>query len=382
MTLEIPSKIPNIGTSIFAVMTKLANEHDAINLSQGFPDFDCSDDLKALVAKHLRRGENQYAPMPGVPALRRQIVQKIRDLYQADYDVDQEITVTAGATAALFTAITAVVQKGDEAILVEPAYDSYLPTVLLSGGVPVITKLRFPDYSIDWDEVRDLISPRTKLIILNTPHNPSGAVLTKNDFQALKEIVRDTNIVIISDEVYEHIVFDDLQHVSIASDDELRQRSFVISSFGKTYHTTGWKIGYCTAPAALTDEFRRVHQFLTYAVNTPIQHAYAEFMADSETYLGLSAFYQEKRDVFLSKIANSRFKVIPCEGAYFQMLDYSAITDAPDHDFANELTIRHGVAAIPPSVFYSERDDHKVLRFCFAKKNETLARAGELLSKL
>jgi methionine transaminase len=380
--MEIKSKLPDVGVTIFTVMTMLANEHGAINLSQGFPDFDVSPQMVDLVQAHMRRGHNQYAPMQGILPLREAIAGKVDKLYGAAYDPITEITVTAGATEALFCAISAVVSPGDEVVILEPAYDAYVPVVRLCGGVPVFVALRCPDYRVDWDAVRRAISPRTRLLILNSPHNPSGAVLSPEDIAELKRLVSGAGFFIVSDEVYEHIVFDALSHESMACHPELAARSFVISSFGKTYHATGWKIGYCLAPVAMTREFQKIHQFVTFAVNTPVQHAYAEFMTDASTYMPLSGFYQKKRDLFLELIASSRFQPIPCRGTYFQMLDYSNISDEPDVVFARRLTIEHGVAAIPPSVFHHDGRDHKVLRFCFAKRDETLKEAAEKLCRI
>jgi methionine aminotransferase len=309
-------------------------------------------------------GHNQYAPMQGVPALRQRIAQKTKELYGASYDPETEITVTSGATEAIFTAITCAVNPGDEVILFEPAYDAYAPDILLSGGIPVYVTMKYPDYHIDWNEVKDAITPKTRLLVLNSPHNPTGAILGPADMTALLEITKDTNILILSDEVYEHIVFDGNRHESIARYPELARRSFVISSFGKTFHTTGWKVGYCLAPKQLSVEFQKVHQFVTFASHTPTQLAYAEFLEQKEKYLTLPAFYQGKRDLFFSLIKDSRFRPLPCLGTYFQMLSYEAVTDEQDIDFARRLTIEHKVAAIPPSVFYVKRDDHKVLRFC------------------
>jgi methionine aminotransferase len=376
------SKLPDVGLTIFSVMTKLSNDYNAINLSQGFPDFDVHSDLLNLVNKYMRSGHNQYAPMQGVLILREMIAEKVMELYNAVYDPVSEITVTSGATEALFAAIAAVVHNGDEVIVLEPAFDSYVPAIELNGGIPVYVKFRFPEYRIDWDEVKQAVTSKTRLIILNSPHNPTGAVLSGDDIAALKHIVIDTEILILSDEVYEHIIFEGIRHESISRHPELVSRSFVISSFGKTYHTTGWKIGYCLAPAALSKEFQKVHQFLTFASNTPIQFAYAEFMRNKDVYLNLSTFYQQKRDRFLKLIEKSRFKPIPCHGTYFQMLDYSEISDESDMEFSKQLIIEHGVASIPPSVFYHQKDDHNVLRFCFAKKDETLDKAAEKLCKI
>jgi methionine transaminase len=377
--MQIHSKLPAVGTTIFTVMTKLANECGAINLSQGFPDFDVDPALIDLVHRHMREGRNQYAPMQGVPVLRERIAEKVRETYGASCDPDTEITVTSGGTEALFAAITAVVGHGDQAVLFEPAYDSYAPAVELCGGIPVFCPMRFPDYSIDWDRVKDSITQKTRLLILNSPHNPSGAVLSERDIAALTEIVAGTGIFIVSDEVYEHIIFDGLRHESMARYPELARRSFVVSSFGKTYHATGWKVGYCFAPAALSAEFRKIHQYLTFATNTPVQMALADFMEHKDKYRSLPAFYQAKRDLFLSLVKSSRFRCLPSKGTYFQMLDYSAIADEPDTAFARRMTVEHGVAAIPPSVFYHDGADNRVLRFCFAKREETLAAAGERL---
>ncbi len=377
--MKIKSKLPDIGVTIFTQMTQLANKHGAINLSQGFPDFDADSKLIELAAHYMRQGFNQYAPMQGVPVLREKIAAKVREFYMAAYNPESEITVTGGATEGLFAAISAFINPGDEVIIFEPAYDAYMPVIRLNGGIPVFLQLKFPDYHIDWDEVKDAITPQTKMIILNSPHNPSGAVLSRSDITALKTIVRNSDILILSDEVYEHIIFDDQIHESMCRHPELAERSLVVSSFGKTYHTTGWKVGYCLAPAALTREFQKVHQFLIFAANTPIQYALADFLDNKDAYINLGTFYQQKRDKFLAVIEGSRFKALPCHGSYFQMLDYTAISDESDQDFARRLTIEHGVASIPPSVFYNQNDDHKVLRFCFAKKDTTLKQAGEKL---
>jgi methionine aminotransferase len=380
--MKISSKLPDVGVTIFTVMSKLSSDCNAINLSQGFPDFEVHPDLLSLVNKYMRSGHNQYAPMQGVPVLREKIAEKVFELYQARYDPDTEITVTSGATEALFAAISAVVQRGDEVIVLEPAFDSYVPAILLNGGVPVYVKYKFPEYHIDWNDVELALSSKTRLIILNSPNNPTGTVFSAQDIAALSNILRDTEVLVLSDEVYEHIIFDGLKHESMSCHPELAERSFVISSFGKTYHTTGWKIGYCLAPLPLSKEFQKVHQFLTFASNTPIQYAYAEFMENKEIYLNLFEFYQKKRDRFLNLIQPSAFKAMPCQGTYFQMLSYSEITDESDVEFAKRLTIEHGVAAIPPSVFYHDQNDNKVLRFCFAKKDETLERAAEKLCKI
>ncbi len=380
--MSIPSKLPHVGTTIFSVMTCLANDHGAINLSQGFPDFDVDPQLIHLVEKHMRQGANQYAPMQGILSLREKIALKVKKLYNRTCDVENEITVTTGATEALFAAITAIVRKGDEVIIFEPAYDSYGPAVELCHGRPVFIKTTYPGYTIDWDLVKKKISDKTRMIILNSPHNPAGVTLKPSDIIELKNIVEQHDIYILSDEVYEHIVFDDKRHESMSLYPELSQKSFVVSSFGKTYHATGWKTGYCLAPEHLTREFRKIHQYLTFCVNTPVQMAYADFLDHEDKYLDLAAFYQEKRDLFLSKLKHSGFTFIPSQGSYFQMLDYSKISDMPDVEFSRYLTMEHKVASIPPSVFYQNNDDHRVLRFCFAKKDDTLVEAAERLSAI
>jgi methionine aminotransferase len=379
MTLR--SKLPQVGMTIFTTMTQLAIEHGACNLSQGFPEFDVPSGLMELVGKHMRAGHNQYAPMQGVAGLRERIAEKAFDLYGARVDPETDITVTSGATEALFAAITAVVHPGDAVIVFEPAYDAYVPVIELSGGRPIYHKLSFPGYRIDWNAVADA-AKEARLLVINSPHNPTGTLLTAEDIAALKEIVLNSDLLIVSDEVYEHIVFDGRRHQSLLRDPELAERSFVISSFGKTYHATGWKIGYCIAPAELTKEFRRIHQFLTFSSTTPIQMAYADFMQQKNIYRDLPAFYQEKRDTFLSLLKESRLRPLTCHGTYFQMLDYSAVSNESDITFARRLTIEYGVAAIPPSEFYHDRDDHQVLRFCFAKKDETLRKAAEILCRI
>ena len=380
--MNLTSKLPELGVTIFAVMTQLANKHGAINLSQGFPDFDTHPELISLVEKYMRAGHNQYAPMPGVMDLRDAIADKVYDMYGTRYDPATEITVTSGATEAVFAAISAVVQKDDEVIIFEPAYDAYDPIVRLNGGKPVYIQLKHPEYNVDWGEVKRTVSSKTRLIILNYPHNPTGAVLTKQDIQSLVDIVGDTDTLIVSDEAYEHIIFDGLQHESLSRFPQLIQRSFVICSFGKTYHTTGWKIGYCLASAPLSSELQKIHQFLTFASNTPIQYAYAEFMRKKELVLELPGFYQRKRDRFLNLLRESRFNALPCKGTYYQMLDYSRISNEPDLTFAERLITEYGVAAIPPSALYHQRQDHRVLRFCFAKKDETLVKAAEKLCRV
>ncbi|MGD9330178.1 MAG: methionine aminotransferase [Desulfobacterales bacterium] len=380
--MTLPSKLPDVGVTIFTVMSQLAAEHGAINLSQGFPDFDVSPALIDRVIHYMRKGCNQYAPMTGVPALREAIATQTAALYDADYDPVSEVTVTSGATEALYAAITAVVQHGDEVIIIEPAYDAYAPAVRLNGGRAVFVPMTFPDYRVDWHAVGEALSARTRLIIINSPHNPTGSVLAPEDIAQLKALVADADLLILSDEVYEHILFDGRRHESMARDPFLRQRSFVVSSFGKTYHATGWKIGYCLAPAAMSAEFRKVHQYLTFASNTPIQMALADYLGSHADHLTLAGFYEQKRDLFRALIAPSRFRPLACEGTYFQMVAYEAITDAPDTAFARRMTIDHGVAAIPPSVFYHRQDDHRVLRFCFAKNDATLEEAAQALCQI
>jgi methionine aminotransferase len=381
-TLAVQSKLPSTGVSIFAVMTRLANEHGAINLSQGFPDFDCAPELVETVARYMREGHNQYAPMPGVARLREAVSMKVERLYGRRYDPHTEITITAGATAALFSTLSAFVRSGDEVVLFQPCYDSYAPVVRLNGGTPVFVTLRGPDYRVDWDEVRRALSPRTRLLVLNSPHNPTGMVLDGADLRELKQVLEGTDALVVSDEVYEHIIFDGLRHESVARDPDLASRAVVISSFGKTYHTTGWKVGYCVAPPRLTAEIQRIHQFVTFTVNGAIQMAYADFVARDPLCEDLSRFYQAKRDLFLSLIAGSRFCPLPCRGTYFQLLDYSAITLDRDADVALRLITDHGVASIPTSAFLHGADAGPVLRFCFAKRDDTLERAAEKLRRV
>lgn len=378
----IKSKLPKTGTTIFTVMTALANEHQAINLAQGFPDFLCSPRLIERVDHYMKAGYNQYAPMPGVMKLREKIAEKTEHLYSAVYDPETEITVTPGGTHALYAAISAFVGEGDEVIIIEPCYDSYLPAIQLNGARPVFAELKYPSYKIDWDEVKKLVNYRTRMIIINTPHNPSGTTLSAQDMARLEKLVKNSEIIVLSDEVYEHIIFDGLEHQSIARYPRLAERSVIVSSFGKTYHTTGWKMGYVLAPANLMTEFRKVHQFMCFSANTPVQYALADFLDDKDAYLGLAAFYQEKRDYFQKLLKGSRFKILPCEGSYFQLLNYAKITQEKDTDFAVRLTREHKVAAIPTSVFYHKNMDNQVLRFCFAKQAETLEQAAEKLMKI
>jgi methionine aminotransferase len=378
-TLAVQSKLPSTGVSIFSVMTRLANEHGAINLSQGFPDFDCAPELVETVARYMREGHNQYPPMPGVAVLRDALAMKIERLYGRRYDPQTEITITSGATEGIFSTLSALVRPGDEVVLFQPCYDSYVPVVQLNGGTPKFVTLRFPDYRIDWDEVRRVVSPRTRLLLLNSPHNPTGSVLSPDDVRELKRVLEGTDAFVVADEVYEHIVFDGVRHESLARDPDLSARAVVISSFGKSYHTTGWKVGYCAAPAPITTEIQRVHQFVTFTVNGAIQMAYAEMVNRDPLCTGLAAFYQAKRDKFLGLIEGSRFRPLPCRGTYFQLLDYSAIGRERDVDMARHLLVDHGVASIPTSAFLYDVDAGPVLRFCFAKRDETLeAAAGRL----
>ena len=380
--MHLPSKLPNVGTTIFTVMSKLAADLGAINLSQGFPDFDCDPALVDAVAAYMRSGRNQYAPMQGVPALRQAIANKYRELYGATYDPDTEVTVTSGGTEAIFDAVAAVVHPGDEVIVFEPVYDSYVPAIDVAGGKAVVVSLRYPDYRIPWNDVRAAMTPRTRMIMLNSPHNPTATILSPADMTELTRLVDGTSITIVSDEVYEHIVFDGARHESMARYDTLRSRSFIVGSFGKTYHVTGWKIGCVVAPAPLTSEFRKVHQFVTFSTNTPIQHALADFVSQKRGYPELSSFYQRKRDLFVDSIRGSRWKPLPSRGTYFQLLDYSAITDEKDMDFALRLTKEHGVASIPTSAFLYTQPPPLALRFCFAKKDDTLRAAAERLRNL
>jgi len=383
----ISSKLPDVGTTIFTVMSQLALDCNAINLSQGFPSFEPPDDLLSLIEHYLRSGANQYAPMPGVPALRAAIAAKVAGLYGRSADADTEITVCDGATEGLFSSIQAIVRPGDDVIVFDPAYDSYEPAITLAGGrtvhIPLTSAGDGFDFHIDWQRLADTVSEKTRLIVLNFPQNPIGSILAAADLDLLAEIVRDTEILLLSDEVYEHIVFDGARHQSMLMHDELWQRSLVISSFGKTYHATGWKVGYCIAPARLTEEFRKVHQFNCFAVVTPIQHALADFMTTTpQHHLQLAAFYQAKRDYFCDLVTASRFEFEPAKGTFFQILDYSAISDEDDVSYARRLTREIGVASIPISVFCDEPLPGNKLRFCFAKDDATLATAAEKLCQL
>lgn len=378
----IPSKQPHLPTSIFAVMSAMAQSAGALNLSQGFPDFNCPEELIALQQEFMKAGHNQYAPMPGIRPLREVIVQKYQKLYKADYDPVSEITITAGATEALYAAITAIVQPGDEVIVFEPWYDAYLPMIEYSGGKPVTISMEPPDYNVPWEKVKQAINSRTRAIVLNSPHNPSGAMLDMQDIKALENIVFGTDIVLIGDEVYEHIVFDGKPHLSFAASRELAGRSYVIGSFGKTFHATGWKVGYVLAPRVLMDELRKIHQFITFSVHTPTQFAYAAYMRDEAHYMQLGAFYQRKRDLFRDGLKASRFTLLPCSGTYFQMVGYERISDEDDRDFAERLVREFKIASIPTSAFYVSGKGPGILRFCFAKKDETLKKAVDILCRI
>ena len=376
------SRLPAVGTTIFTIMSRLAQECRAINLSQGFPDFNAEDVLFERVAHWMRTGHNQYPPMAGCLPLREAVAAKIETLYGTRYDVEAEITITAGATQALFTAVAACVHPGDEVIVFEPVYDSYVPSIELAGGKAVRLRLAAPDYRPDWTAVAAAITPRTRMIMINTPHNPTATVWQRTDLDRLAELVRGTGIVIVADEVYEHIVFDGVAHASCAAHAELAERSFVVSSFGKTYHITGWKVGYVVAPRELMAEFRKVHQFNVFTVNTPVQLALADYMADASRHAGLAAFYQAKRDFFRNALAGSRFELLPSRGTYFQLARYDAISDLGDTAFCEYLTREVGVAAIPVSAFFADGHDDKVVRFCFAKNEATLAAACDKLNAI
>jgi methionine aminotransferase len=380
--ISFPSKQPQVQTTIFTKMSALALEQGALNLSQGFPGFDCAPALQELV-QHYSKGHNQYAPMAGVPVLRQSLATKTATFYNIPVDADTEVTIVSGATEALFAAIHCCVSPGDEVILFDPSYDAYDPMVRLAGGIPIHIPLKASNnFAIDWEEMASKISPRTRAILVNSPHNPTGAVWSMADLDAFAEVVKGTNILIVSDEVYEHIVFDGAKHASVLLHPELRKRSFVCGSFGKTYHITGWKIGYCIAPAFLTSEFRKLHQWVTFSSATPLQYALADYLKEPSHYLGLSDFYQKKRDLFASQFKGSRWKILPSAGSFFQCLDYSAISDEKDMDLADRLTRDIKVASIPVSVFYETDPGDKILRFCFAKEDEMLVEAARRLVQI
>lgn len=380
--MNIQSRLPDISTSIFAIMSKMAADHGAINLSQGFPDFQVDPVVVDLIHKQMRAGHNQYAPMPGVPALRHVIAEVILKTYNYPVNPETEITISAGATEALYAAIAAFVHPGDEVIVFDPAYDSYNPAIRLNGGVPVHINLRYPNFSIDWEEVRARITSRTRVIMVNTPQNPSGAVLTEQDLKQLEDLAEEHDLIVLSDEVYERIIFDGIRHESVLHYPNLASRSVAVFSFGKTFHATGWKVGYAIAPEMLTREIRKTHQFITFSVNTPVQLALAEYMQTPAHYENLGSFFQQKRDYFLNGIKGSSFEPMPCHGSYFQSLSFKNISSFPDRQMAEELTIRHKVASIPVSVFYNDKTDNMLLRFCFAKSEQTLDRAMEILRRI
>lgn len=379
----IDSKLPRTGTSIFAVMTKLANENNALNLSQGFPDFNCSEELIELVNKYSRQGFNQYAPMPGLLSLRQMISDKVCTFYNKRYNPETQINITSGATQALFTAISCIVHSGDEVILFEPAYDSYAPVIELNNGIPVFIPLEGDEFRINWDRVKEKITQKTKCIIINSPHNPTGSLIDEEDIKQLEELTRDKNIFIISDEVYEHIIFDGLKHVSVASSEELSRKAFVISSFGKTFHTTGWKVGYCCAPEYMMEEFRKIHQFIVFAVNTPVQYAYTEYINQNKNLFNeLNNFYQQKRDLLISSLKGSKFNFLPAKGTYFQLIDYSEISNMNDFEFSIHMVKNYGIAVIPLSPFCKNGSIKKLVRICFAKSNEVLESAAQKLREI
>jgi methionine transaminase len=380
--LNIKSRLPEVGTSIFTVMSKMALEHQAINLSQGFPDFPVSEKLIDLIHQNMKAGHNQYAPMPGVPALRKVIAEVIDKTYQRSTDFETEITITAGGTEAIFSTIAALVNQGDEVIVFDPAYDCYDPAIRLNGGIPVHINLRPPHFAIDWQEVKSKITSHTRMIMVNTPHNPTGAALSENDLLLLQEIALAHNLLVLSDEVYERIIFDGLAHQSILKFAALREQSIAVFSFGKTFHATGWKVGYVVASENITREIRKAHQFVTFSVNTPTQFALAEYMTDPENYLHLGKFYQQKRDFFLAQIKGSSFEVLPCFGSYFQLLSYKTISQKKETEMAEWMTKEKKLAPIPVSAFYKHGSDQQLLRFCFAKGEQTLERAGEILRRI
>ena len=382
MSLKIHSRLPEVGTSIFTVMSRMAVEHGAINLSQGFPDFPVSAELIELISQAMKDGHNQYAPMPGAPALKKVIADVIKLTYNHTVDPDTEIVVAAGGTEAIFSSIAALIGAGDEVILFDPSYDCYAPSVRLNGGTPVYINLNPPDFSIDWDLVRSKITARTKMIMINTPHNPSGAVLLEDDLKTLEALALKHDLIVLSDEVYERLIFDGFEHQSVLKYPALASQSIAVFSFGKTFHATGWKVGYTVAPANLTAEIRKAHQFVTFSVNTPVQMALSQYMTDPAHYTSLGKFYQQKRDFFLEQIKGSSFEPLACHGSYFQLLSYKNISAKSEKEMAEWITKEHKVASIPVSAFYNDKTDNRMLRFCFAKKEETLEKAGQILKKL
>lgn len=377
--MTLSSKLPNVGTTIFTVMSKLATDSGAINLSQGFPGFSCDPNLLDLVTKYMKKGFNQYAPMSGVPILKQRLAEKTKLVYGVEYHAEDEVTIVSGATEAIFSAVTAVVREGDEVILLEPAYDSYAPAVILNGGIPIYIPLSLPDFSIDWEKVKSAINPKTRMIMVNTPHNPTGYVWSQVDVNMLATLIQDTDIYVVSDEVYEHIFFDGRTHISLMTHPVLKEKTFVCGSFGKTFHVTGWKIGYCLAPKSLTEEFRKIHQFVTFSTPTPLQYALAEYLEESAHYLSIPDFYQKKRDLFCEGLRETPFKFQPAQGSFFQLVSYGHLSQESDFDLAVRLTKEIGVASIPISVFFNEKTDHKILRFCFAKEDSELEKALDKL---
>jgi len=382
MNVEITSKLPRVGTTIFTVMSSLASQYNAINLGQGYPDFQMNEELMALVNEAMQKGFNQYVPMQGYLPLRESIAEKVHSLYNTAVDPGSQITITPGGTYAIYTSLTTVLQPGDEVIIFEPGYDSYIPNVEINGAIPVLISLQFPEYKINWEEVKKKISPKTRVIMLNSPHNPTGAVLNEEDISQLRSIVKNSRILVVSDEVYEHLIFDNLQHLSMLRYPDLMERSFVCFSFGKVYNCTGWKLGYCISSSPLMNEFRKVHQFNCFSCHSPSQVALSDFLKRKESYLSISGFMQDKRDLFQKLMQQTKFTPLPSHGSYFQCYTYEKISDEADYDLSTRITKEYGVASIPVSVFYKDGTDNKVIRFCFAKKNETLETAVERLAKL
>ncbi len=380
--MQFKSKLPEVGTTIFTVMSRMAHKHGAINLSQGFPDFPVAQQLKDLINKYVQQDYNQYAPMAGVLELRAAIGQKVELLYNRKLSIEDDITITNGATEGLYSAISAFISAGDEVITFEPAYDSYAPAIQVNGGINIPIRLSTPNYKIDWDEVADQISPKTKMIIINNPHNPTGTVLSRTDLSHLIEITKNTDIIILSDEVYQHLTYDGHRHESVLRYPKLAERSIITMSFGKTFHATGWRIGYAVAPKLLTAELRKVHQFNTFSINTPLQYALAEYLREPKHYLQLAQFFQAKRDLFQESISSSRFNILPCQGSYFMLASYRRISGMSDQEFARWITREKEVAVIPISSFYTDDTDQSVIRFCFAKSDELLLRAAELINKI
>ena len=380
--MNLQSRLPEVGVSIFSVMSKMAMEHNAINLGQGFPDFAVNDKLIDLIHQKMKEGNNQYAPMHGVQSLRKAIADVIEKTYQRKIDFENEITITAGGTEALFSAIAAFVQQDDEVILFDPSYDSYDPAIRLNGGIPVHINLAPPNFSIDWDEVKKKISSRTRMIIINTPHNPLGTILSSSDLQLLEQLAVEHDLIVLSDEVYERIIFENKSHESVLKYPLLKDRSVAVFSFGKTFHATGWKVGYAIASENLTREIRKAHQYITFSVNTPTQLALADFLNDEENYLHLSKFYQEKRDFFREQVKGTSLKTLPCYGSYFQLLSFEGVSEKSDMEMAEWMTKEMKLTSIPVSPFYKDRSDYKLLRFCFAKNDDTLKKAGEILRRI